>query len=46
MVKAQRRAMEMEKCEVEAIAKRRHTIMDIATLLEKGIKVPDLDQFK
>ncbi len=24
--------------------KRRHTILDKATLLEKGIKIPDLDQ--
>jgi hypothetical protein len=35
----------MEECEVEAIMKKRHTILDIATLLEKGIKILNLEQF-
>jgi hypothetical protein len=30
---------------VEVIAKRRHTILDKTTLLEKGIKIPDPEQF-
>jgi hypothetical protein len=33
--------MEMERCELEIIAKRRCAIWDIATLLEKGIKILD-----
>ncbi len=37
--KAQQRVMEMERCESKAIAKRRHVILDRATLLEKGIKI-------
>jgi hypothetical protein len=45
MVEAQRRAMEMEQCEVEAIVKRRRVIFDRATLLEKGIKILDPKQF-
>jgi hypothetical protein len=39
MVKAQQRAMEMERCEVEIIMKRRCAILDKTTLLEKGIKI-------
>jgi len=35
--------MEMEQC--EAKAKRRHTILDKVTLLEKSIKIPDPKQF-
>ncbi len=45
MVKAQQRAMETEKCEVKTITKRRCAILDKATLLEKGIKIPDLKRF-
>jgi hypothetical protein len=45
MAYAQRRAMEMERCELEAIAKKRCTILDRATLLEKGIKILDLKRF-
>jgi hypothetical protein len=41
MIEAQRRAMEMERRESKAIAKRRHVILDITTLLEKGIKIPN-----
>jgi hypothetical protein len=37
--------MEMERRELEAVAKRRDAILDIATLLEKGIKILDLEQF-
>jgi hypothetical protein len=33
--------MEMEQCEEEAIAKRKHTILDITTFLQRGIKIPD-----
>jgi hypothetical protein len=43
MVEAQRRGIEMERCEYEVIVKRKHTILDRATLLEKGIKIPNLD---
>jgi hypothetical protein len=45
MAEAQRRLMEMEQCEVETIMKRRYTILDIATLMEKGIKIPNLQCF-
>jgi hypothetical protein len=38
MAKAQQRAMEMKQREVEVVAKRRCTILDKATLLDKGIK--------
>jgi hypothetical protein len=41
MVEAQRRLMEMEQHEVEVVAKRRCTILDIVTFLEKCIKIPD-----
>jgi hypothetical protein len=33
--------MEMERHELEAIVKRRHTIQDIVILLGKGIKIPN-----
>jgi hypothetical protein len=35
--------MEMERHELEVVAKRRCTILDKATLLEKGIKIRNLD---
>jgi hypothetical protein len=41
MAKAQQRVMEMEQCEVEVVVKRRHVILNIATLLKKGIKIPN-----
>jgi transcription-repair coupling factor (superfamily II helicase) len=41
MAKAQRRAMEMEQHEMEAIVRRRCAILDITTLLEKGIEIPN-----
>jgi hypothetical protein len=46
MVKAQRRVMEMEKCEAEAVTEKKRTLLDRVTLLEKGIKIPNPDQFK
>jgi 3-oxoacyl-[acyl-carrier-protein] synthase III len=45
MAEAQQRVMEMERRELEAIVKRRRPILDKVTLMEKGIKIPDLDQF-
>jgi hypothetical protein len=36
--------MEMERHELEVIAKKRRTILDIATFMEKGIKIPNLDR--
>jgi hypothetical protein len=37
--------MEMERSEAEVVVEKRHAIMDITTLLDKGIKIPDLQQF-
>jgi hypothetical protein len=37
--------MEMEQCEVKAIAKRRRAILNKATLLDKSIKIPNLERF-
>jgi hypothetical protein len=45
MAKTQRRAMEIEQHEAEVVAKRRHIILDKATLLDKGIKILDLECF-
>ncbi len=42
MAKAQQRAMEMERHESKVVAKRKCTILDRATFLEKGIKILDL----
>jgi hypothetical protein len=39
MAKTQQRPMEMERCESKVVAKRRCAILDITTLLEKGIKI-------
>jgi transcription-repair coupling factor (superfamily II helicase) len=33
----------MEQREVEAVMKRRHAILNRTTILEKGIKIPDLN---
>jgi hypothetical protein len=33
--------MELEGHEAKAIAKRRRTILDITTFIEKGIKIPN-----
>jgi hypothetical protein len=40
MAKAQQKAMEIERCESKVAAKRRCAILDKATLLDKGIKIP------
>jgi hypothetical protein len=45
MVKAQQRAMEMERHESKVIAKKRHTILDKATFPKKGIKNLDPERF-
>jgi hypothetical protein len=37
--------MEIKMCELDAATKRRHTIMDRVTFLEKGIRIPDPKQF-
>jgi hypothetical protein len=37
--------MEMEMRELEVVAKKRRTILDRSTLLEKGIKIPNPEQF-
>jgi RecB family endonuclease NucS len=41
MAKTQRRAMEMKRHESKTIANTRRAILDIITLLEKGIKIPN-----
>jgi hypothetical protein len=33
--------MEMERCDIKVVAKRRFAILDITTILEKGIKIPE-----
>jgi len=43
MVEAHRRVMEQH--EAEAVAKRRHIVLDKVTILEKGIKILDPDRF-
>jgi hypothetical protein len=45
MAKAQQRAMEMDRCESKVITKKIHIILDMATLLKKGVKIPNLDRF-
>jgi hypothetical protein len=45
MAKAQQRVMEIERRDLEAIAKRRRAILDRTTHLEKAIKIPNLKQF-
>jgi hypothetical protein len=37
--------MEMKRCELEVVIERRHVILHKVTLLEKGIKIPNLEQF-
>jgi hypothetical protein len=37
--------MEMDNHELEAIVERRHTILNIVTFMEKGIKIIDFDRF-
>jgi hypothetical protein len=45
MVEAHRRAMEMERHDSEVVVKKRSTILNKATLMEKDIKIPNLKQF-
>jgi hypothetical protein len=45
MAKAHQRLMEMEQRETKTVAKRRRTILDKATLLEKGIKISNHECF-
>jgi hypothetical protein len=45
MVEAQQRAMEMERHESKVVVKKRRIILDKTTLLEKGIKIPNHEQF-
>ncbi len=45
MAKAQQRAMEMERHELEAIARKIQTMLDKVTLLKKGIKILNPEQF-
>jgi hypothetical protein len=35
----------MEQREVKIVVKRRRTILDKATLMDKGIKIPNLERF-
>jgi hypothetical protein len=37
--------MEMEQREAEVVAKRRHSILNKVTLLNKGIKIPNDERF-
>jgi hypothetical protein len=37
--------MEMEQREMKVIVKRRRAILDRTTLMEKGIKIPNLERF-
>jgi hypothetical protein len=41
MAEAQQRVMEIEGHELEVVLKKRCAILDIATLLEKGIIIPN-----
>ncbi len=45
MVEAQRKAMEMERYEVEVVAKIKCIILNRVTLLDKGIKILDPKRF-
>jgi hypothetical protein len=45
MAEAQQRAMEIKRRESKTIMKRRCAILDKATLLERGIKIPSPEQF-
>jgi hypothetical protein len=45
MIEAQLRVMEIEMCELDVVVKRRRAFMDKATLLKKGIRIPDCNQF-
>jgi hypothetical protein len=41
MVEAQRRVMEIERHELETVAKKRRVILDKTTILGEGIKILD-----
>jgi hypothetical protein len=41
MVESHQRAMEMEQHETKIVAKRRRTILDKVTHLEKGMNIPN-----
>jgi hypothetical protein len=41
MIKTQQKVMEMQKREATVVVKRRCAILDKATLLWKGIKIPN-----
>jgi len=45
MVEIEQRLMEMEQREAKMVVKRRHAILSRATLLEKGIKIPNPKHF-
>jgi hypothetical protein len=45
MAESQQRAMEMDMHESKVVVKKRRIIPDSATLMEKGIKILDLDRF-
>ncbi len=45
MVEAQRREMEIERCESKVVVKKKRAILDRAILLEKGIEILDPEQF-
>jgi hypothetical protein len=45
MAKAHQRVMETEQHEAKTIAKKKCAILDRTTLMEKGIKIPDPEQF-
>ncbi len=45
MAKAQQRAMQMERHELEVITRKIHTMLDKVTFLNKGIKILNPKQF-
>ncbi len=45
MAKAQQRVMEIERHELKVVAKKRCTILNEVTLMEKVIKIPNLERF-
>ncbi len=45
MAEVRWKAMEIERHELKVVMKRRHAILDRITLLQKGIKILDLDWF-
>ncbi len=45
MAKAQQRVIEIERCELKVVGKRRRAIVDKVTFLDKGIKIPNPKRF-